>query len=81
VTGTPQLLGLPLDLPEGDDLGGTPLCGFLVVKMLNGEGKICFAAAATEGITSVECLGLARWAVLKLEHGLTAEFGEDEEDE
>lgn len=74
----PVLLGLPLDIGE-DSLEGTPLCGFLVVKMLNDEGQVCFTAVATEGITSVECLGLARWAVLKLEHGLTAEFGEDDE--
>jgi hypothetical protein len=77
VSGVPNLLGLPLDT-DGSVLDGTPLCGFLVVKMLDDEGEVCFAAVATEGFTSVECLGLARWAVLKLEHGLTAEFGEAE---
>lgn len=77
--GYPNLLGLPLDLPDGPlDPGLTPLCGFIVVKALNGEGEVTYFSAGTNGLTSIECLGMARWSVLKLEHGLSAEFEEGE---
>ena len=79
MTGVPHLLGLSLDLPEGDCLEGlTPLCGFFVAKVLNEEGEVSYVSVGTDSLTSVECLGMARWAVLKLERGLTAEFEEDE---
>lgn len=75
-----MLLGMVLDVTPGN-LDGIPLGGFAVVKLLNEDGKVCYVAAATAGgMTSVECLGLAEWAVLKLKHGLTAEFGDGEEE-
>lgn len=75
--GWPHLLGMPLDQDEPFAPGLTPVSGFLVVKVLNDEGKVSYLSAATDGLTSVEALGMARWAVLKLECGLAAEFEED----
>lgn len=76
----PAVLGLPLDVAGDDPIRGvTPLCGLVVVKALNGEGEVCYLTAATEGLKSVEALGMARYAVLKLEHGLSRELGEEEE--
>lgn len=70
------MLGLDLDLEEGAWNGLTPLDGFVAVKALSEDGKICYVMAATKGLKSVECLGMARYAMLKLEHGLIAELGE-----
>jgi hypothetical protein len=72
------VLGLPLNIPDRE-LEGTPLCAFVVVKLLNADGRVCHVAAATPDFTPVECLGMARWAMLKLEHGLLAEFEEDDD--
>jgi hypothetical protein len=66
---------MPLDVAEDDPITAvTPLCGLVVVKALNGTGEVCYLTAATEGLKSVECLGMARYAVLKLERGLTREL-------
>lgn len=76
----PSILGMPLDVAEDDPLSTeTPLCGLVVVKALTGDGQVSYRTAATEGLKSVEALGMARYAVLKLERGLTRELDDDEE--
>lgn len=76
----PSILGMPLDV-AGDDLVATaqPVCGLVVVKALNEDGHVCYLTAATEGLKSVEALGMARYAVLKLEHGLVRDLDEEGE--
>ena len=65
------ILGMPLDAGEDDLITSlTPICGMVVVKGLDEDGKVRYAAAATPDLESVECLGMARWAVLKLETAL-----------
>lgn len=72
------VLGMPLDVGEGDGIATCqPLSGFVVVKALGEDGEIRYLTAATDGLKSVECLGMARYAVLRLEHGLMR--GEDDD--
>ena len=74
------ILGMPLDVAEGDPVASAqPLCGFVVVKALNGDGEVVYLTAATPGLKSVECLGMARYAVLKLERGLLAGMEDDDD--
>jgi hypothetical protein len=69
------VLGMPLDVGDGDPIASAqPLCGFVVIKALNGDGEVVYLTAATPGLKSVECLGMARYAVLKLERGLIADL-------
>jgi hypothetical protein len=76
----PSILGMSLDVEDDDEIVTCqPVVGFVVVKALDGEGKIVYLAAATEGLKSVECLGMARFAVLKLEHGLTQAMEEEDD--
>lgn len=65
------ILGMQLDAAEDDDITTCqPLSGFVVVKALDSDGEVRYLTAATDGLKSVECLGMARYAVLRLEHGL-----------
>jgi hypothetical protein len=69
------ILGMPLDV-AADDLIATmqPLSGMVVVKALDEDGGVQYLTAATGGLHSVECLGMAQYAVLKLERGLTRDL-------
>jgi hypothetical protein len=74
------VLGMPLDVTENDLIASVqPLCGFVVVKALNEDGEVVYCTAATPGLKSVECLGMARYAVLKLERGLLAGMEDDDD--
>jgi hypothetical protein len=71
VTDAPAILGMPLDLAEDSAIAGCqPLCGFVVVKALDEDGDVCYLTAATHDLESVECLGMAEYAALKLRRGL-----------
>lgn len=67
-----KVCGLELSLIEGEKIT-TPLCALVVVKQLNEEGQVQFLARATEGITSVEALGMSRYATLRLEEALRSD--------
>lgn len=72
------ILGMPLDLADDDPiLAVTPLCGFTVIKGLDSDGDVCYYTAATPGLTSVECLGMAHLAVLKLQGSLARTLDEE----
>ena len=74
------ILGMPLDVTDDDPITTVqPLCGFIVIKALDGDGEVRYMTAATGGLKSVECLGMARYAVLRLERGLVRQMagGED----
>lgn len=72
---------MPLVAGEDDDIATCqPVCGFVVVKALNSGGEVCYLTAATDGLKSVECLGMARYAVLKLEQGILREDQDDEDE-
>ena len=73
------ILGMPLDVAD-DDLIATaqPLSGFVMVKALDSDGDLLYLTAATEGLTSVECLGMAEYAALKLRHGLAERLEGDD---
>ena len=61
------VMGLPVIDPPED--GFTPLDGLAIVKGLDKDGNVTYAARATEGLTSIECLGMAHYAVLCLSAG------------
>jgi hypothetical protein len=72
------ILGMPLDVSAGDAITSVqPLCGFIVVKGLDEDGEVVYCTAATEGLQSVECLGMAEYAVLKLKRGIARRIDED----
>jgi hypothetical protein len=74
------VLGMALDLDDDSLLADNkvqPLCGFIVMKVLGPDGEIVYLSAATHGLKSIECLGMARYAVLKLEYGLLHEEDDD----
>ena len=67
----PLVLGMSLDAAEDDPIRrAQPLSAFVVVKALDDDGEIMYLAGATEGLNSVECLGMAELAVIKLKAGL-----------
>jgi hypothetical protein len=75
---TPTIFGMSLDVDQDDAIiTCQPVAGFVVIKALNDDGEVCYLSAATDGLKSVECLGMARYVMLKLERGLMR----DEEDE
>lgn len=66
-----KVLGMDLNVDEDDVLvTSQPLSAFVVVKALDEEGDIVYLTAATEGLQSVECLGMAEFAALKLRAGM-----------
>jgi hypothetical protein len=68
---------MQLDVGEDDLIvTGQPLAAVVIVKILDEDGEVDYATGATEGLMSVEALGMARYAQLKLERGLTAAMGE-----
>jgi len=81
MTDRPSIFGLPLDVKDTDRIiTCTPLAGFVVLKALDKEGEIVYLGGATDGLKSIECLGMARYAVLRLEHGLLQELEEEDEE-
>lgn len=72
------VLGMPLDGEPDDPINtATPLCALVVVKALNEDGHEQYYTAATGGLKSVEALGMAEYAVLKLKVGLKRELDEE----
>jgi hypothetical protein len=72
------ILGMPLALGEDDELADAqPLAALVVVKCLAADGSIAYCARSTEGVQTVEALGMARYAVLKLEQAIW-QRGDDE---
>ena len=66
--------GLPV---EGSEDFGQPVAALVVVKLLE-ESGVRYCARATGGVASVEALGMARMAVLRLERAVLAEdLGDD----
>ena len=63
-----DVCGLPIvDMP--DDIA--PLAALVVVKALDTDGDLTYFARATDGVTVVEALGMARLADIRLSAALT----------
>lgn len=76
----PTILGMPLHAAEDDPITtAQPLSGFVVVKALDEDGEIAYLTGATEGLESVECLGMAEYAALRLRQGISRRLDEDSE--
>jgi hypothetical protein len=73
------VLGMPLDVGEGDVITtAQPLSALVVVKALDEDGDIVYLTGATEGLQSVECLGMAEYAALRLRRGLRSRLPDDD---
>lgn len=73
------ILGMPLDAGEDNAITtAQPLCGFVVVKSLDEDGEVVYLTGATEGLSSVECLGMAEYAALRLRTGIARRMGGDD---
>lgn len=72
------VLGIPLDV-GGDDLITElqPVNALVVVKGLDEDGDVCYATAATEGLSAIECLGMAEYAALKLRTGMASRMRDE----
>lgn len=66
---TAHVCGLPI--VGGEDIG-QPLAAFVVVKSFDEDSEIgvTYQVLATEGLSTVECLGMANLAVLRLASAL-----------
>lgn len=66
------VLGLPLHLGEGDaDDIMSPLAAVTVLKYLDSEGTVSYMVrGTTEGVSTVEAIGMVRYALVKLEEQL-----------
>ena len=61
-----DVAGLPLmNMPDGV----TPLSALVVMKVLDEGGNVRYFAVATEGLMTVEALGMVRYADWLLLHG------------
>lgn len=70
------VLGMDLDTGASDPITtAQPLAAFIVVKVLNANGREEYLTAATAGLHPVECLGMADFAVEKLKHALKRKWG------
>lgn len=65
-----QVCGLPI---IGGDGIGQPLAALVVVKSFDEDSEcgVSYQVLATEGLSTVECLGMANLAVLRLASALT----------
>jgi hypothetical protein len=69
---------MTLDAGEDDPIRtAQPLSALVVVKALDGDGDLVYLTGATEGLQTVECLGMAEYAALRLRHGLTSRLADD----
>lgn len=75
------VLGMALDISDGDPIASCqPLSALVVVKALDAAGDVAYYTAASDGLKSVECLGMAEYAALKLRRGLAADMGGEDDD-
>lgn len=48
----------------------SPLAALTVMKALDADGDLCYWALATEGVSTVEALGMAEYACVRLRAAL-----------
>ena len=59
-----EACGLPLvGMPDS----ATPLAALVILKALDEDGEVAYFVRATDSLSSVEALGMAHYAVLRLE--------------
>ena len=74
-----DVCGLPLE--GGGDIG-QPVAALVVVKTFDGDSEIgvCYRVRATGGLSTVEALGMADFAALRLREALRRHGGEEDDD-
>jgi len=73
-----EVCGMPLI--GGEDFG-QPVAALVVVKSFDpdGEAGVSYQVRATDGLSTVEALGMADYAVLRIRDGLSR-HGKDDDD-
>jgi hypothetical protein len=76
VSESTHVCGLPI---EGGEHIGQPLAALVVVKSFDEDSEVgvSYQVRATSGLTTVECLGMAELAVLKLRNALSGGSDDD----
>ncbi len=71
-----NVCGLPI---IGGEEIGQPLAALVIVKSFDGDSEVgvSYQVRATEGLSTVECLGMANLAVLRLANALTGGSDDD----
>lgn len=65
------VLGMDLDIGVNDPIAtAQPLAAFVVVRALDEAGELVYLTGATAGLPTVDCLGMADYAIEKLKHAL-----------
>lgn len=62
-----------LELADGLDDGDVPLAALVVLKVLCTDGRVGYQVRATDDLSSVEALGMAHHAVVRLTRVLSEE--------
>jgi hypothetical protein len=69
------VLGMPLYVHDDDPIvTAQPISALVVVKALDEDGNVVYLTGATAGLLSVECLGMAEYAILKLRNGIITDL-------
>ena len=65
-----EVLGLPL--PGAGDIG-QPVAALVVVKYFDDEAEngVAYRALASDGLSTVEAIGMARYAAVRLERAVS----------
>ena len=76
-TETSTVCGLPLE--GGEDIGHA-VAALVIVKTFDESSEIgvCYRVRATDGLSTVEALGMADYAVLRIRDGLRRGDGGDD---
>ena len=66
----PAVCGLPL---EGGEDTGQPVAALVILKTFDQDSEVgvCYQVRATDGLSTVEALGMADYAVLRIRDGLS----------
>lgn len=67
MTDNNKVLGIPLDIEDADGMSISPVAALVVVEGFDAEGNTVYGVMHTEGVTTVQALGFARYAVLHAE--------------
>lgn len=67
MTSNNTVLGIPLDIEDEEGMSISPIAALVVVEGFDSSGDTVYGVMHTEGVTTVQALGLANYAVLHAE--------------
>ena len=54
---TTDLFGMPVAFPEGQE-PARPICAVAILKSIEEDGTIAYRACATDGVSTIEAIGM-----------------------